>query len=62
MTEIEALVWLVGIITTGVTIRYTVGALAKGNKVLEEIRWDFRKIVATLEEGKNEDESAPEGR
>jgi len=63
MTVLEAIVWLVGIITTGVTIRYTVGAFANANKVLEEIRWDFRKIINTLEEeGTNENQNDSEGR
>lgn len=73
MTLIEAVVWLVGIITTGVTIRYTAGAFAIANKTLQEIRWDFRKIIETLdderherqmqkEEGSDENQNDSEGR
>lgn len=63
MTVLEAIVWLVGIITTGVTIRYTAGAFANANKTLEEIRWDFRKIINTLEkDGSNENQSDSEDR
>ena len=56
MNALEALVWIVGILTIGITIRYTIEAFAKAKYTVNDVRGLLKK------EGTNEAQNDSEGR
>ena len=43
MSALEAAVWIIGIITAGVTIRYTVGSFGRANVTIKEVQQEVKK-------------------
>lgn len=54
MTILEAVVWCFGIMVAGITICRVAGSFSRADKTLEEIRWDFRKIIENQDEARHE--------